>query len=41
MAKVKKQVGVPILTDVHDVSEIEAVSRDIADLGLVVTAVQA
>ena len=27
LAKVKKQVGVPILTDVHDISEIEAVSK--------------
>ena len=27
LAKVKKQVGVPILTDVHDISEIEAVSQ--------------
>ena len=27
LAKVKKQVGVPILTDVHDISEIEAVSE--------------
>ena len=27
LAKVKKQVGVPILTDVHDISEIKAVSQ--------------
>ena len=27
LAKVKKQVGVPVLTDVHDISEIEAVSK--------------
>jgi 2-dehydro-3-deoxyphosphooctonate aldolase (KDO 8-P synthase) len=27
LAKVKKEVGVPILTDVHDISEIEAVSK--------------
>ena len=27
LAKVKKQVGVPILTDVHDISEIEVVSK--------------
>ena len=27
LAKVKKQVGVPILTDVHDIGEIEAVSK--------------
>ena len=27
LAKVKKQVGVPILTDVHDINEIEAVSQ--------------
>ena len=27
LAKVKKQIGVPILTDVHDISEIEAVSK--------------
>ena len=27
LAKVKKQVGVPILTDVHDISEIEPVSK--------------
>ena len=27
LAKVKKQVGVAILTDVHDISEIEAVSK--------------
>jgi 2-dehydro-3-deoxyphosphooctonate aldolase (KDO 8-P synthase) len=27
LARVKKQVGVPILTDVHDISEIEAVSK--------------
>ena len=27
LAKVKKQVGVPILTDVHDISEIEAASQ--------------
>ena len=27
LAKVKKQVGVPILTDVHDISEIKAVSE--------------
>jgi 2-dehydro-3-deoxyphosphooctonate aldolase (KDO 8-P synthase) len=27
LAKVKKQVGVPILTDVHDISEIAAVSE--------------
>ena len=27
LAKVKKQVGVPILTDVHDITEIEAVSQ--------------
>ena len=27
LAKVKKEVGVPILTDVHDINEIEAVSK--------------
>lgn len=27
LTKVKKQVGVPILTDVHDISEIEVVSK--------------
>ena len=27
LAKVKKQIGVPILTDVHDISEIEAVCK--------------
>lgn len=27
LAKVKKQVGVPVLTDVHDISEIDAVSK--------------
>ena len=27
LAKVKKQVGIPILTDVHDISEIEVVSK--------------
>ena len=27
LARVKKQVGVPILTDVHDISEIESVSK--------------
>ena len=27
LSKVKKQVGVPILTDVHDISEIEVVSK--------------
>ena len=27
LAKVKKQIGVPILTDVHDISEIEVVSK--------------
>jgi 2-dehydro-3-deoxyphosphooctonate aldolase (KDO 8-P synthase) len=27
LAKVKKQVGVPVLTDVHDISEIDVVSK--------------
>lgn len=27
LAKVKKQVGVPVLTDVHDISEVDAVSK--------------
>ncbi len=27
LAKVKKQIGVPVLTDVHDIPEIEAVAR--------------
>jgi 2-dehydro-3-deoxyphosphooctonate aldolase (KDO 8-P synthase) len=27
LAKVKKQVGVPVLTDVHDISEIDSVSK--------------
>ena len=30
LAKVKKQIGVPILTDVHDISEIKSVSEAVS-----------